>query len=44
MKLTTWNIRGLGSKRKPRNLNNRIKEEKPNMVFIKETECSIDKI
>ena len=28
MKLTTWNIRGLGSKRKQRNLSNRMKEEK----------------
>lgn len=44
MKLTTWNISGLGSKRKQRNLSNRMKEEKPNMVFIQETKCSIDKI
>ena len=40
----TWNIRGLGSKRKQRNLSNRIKEEKLGMVFIQETKCSIDKI
>lgn len=44
MKLTTWNIRGLGSKRKQRNLSNTMKEEKPDMVFILETKCSIDKI
>ena len=44
MKLTTWNIRGLGSKRKQRNLSNRMKEEKPNLVFIQETKCSLDKI
>lgn len=44
MKLTTWNIKGLGSKRKQRNLSNRIKEEKPDMVFIQETKCSIEKI
>lgn len=44
MKLTTWNIRGLGSKRKQRNLNNRIKEENLDMVFIQETKCSIDKL
>jgi len=44
MKLTTWNIRGLGSKRKQRNLSNKIKEEKPDMVFIQETKCSVDKI
>ena len=40
----TWNIRVLGSKRKQRNISNRIKEEKPDMVFIEETKCSIDKI
>ena len=44
MKLTTCNIRGLGSKRKQRNLNNRMKEEKPDMMFIQETKFSIDKI
>ena len=44
MKLTTWNIRGLGSKRKQINLSNRMKEEKPDMVPIQETKCSIDKI
>eukprot|EP00253_Pinus_taeda_P026444 PITA_26444 len=44
MKLTTWNIRGLGSRRKQRNPSNRIKEEKPNMVFSQETKCSMDKI
>lgn len=44
MKLTTWNIRGLGSKRKRRNLSNRIKEEKLDMVFIQETKYLIDKI
>eukprot|EP00253_Pinus_taeda_P021718 PITA_21718 len=44
MKLTTWNIRGLGSRRKQRNLSNKIKEEKPDMVFIQETKCSMEKI
>jgi len=44
MKLTTWNIMGLGSKRKQRNLSNRIKEEKLDMVFIQETKCSVEKI
>jgi len=43
MKLTSWTIRGLGSKRKQRNLNNRMKEEKPDMIFIQETKCSIKK-
>lgn len=44
MKFITWNIRGLVSKRKQRNLSNRIKEENPDMVFTQETKCSIDKI
>eukprot|EP00253_Pinus_taeda_P017178 PITA_17178 len=44
MKLTTWNIRGLGSRRKQRNLSNRIKEEKLDMIFIQKTKCSMEKI
>ena len=44
MKITTWNIRGLGSRRKQRNLSNRIRKEKPNIVFIQETKCSVEKI
>lgn len=44
MKLTTWNIRGLGSKRKQRNISNRMKVEKPDMIFIQETKCSLEKI
>lgn len=44
MKLTTWNIRGTGNRRKQRILSNRIKEEKRDMVFIQETKCSMDKI
>ena len=44
MKITTWNIRGLGSRRKQRNLGNRIKEENPDIVFIQETKCSVEKI
>jgi len=43
MKLTTWNIRGIGNRRKQRNLRNRIKEENLDMVFIQETKCSTDK-
>lgn len=42
--MITWNIKGIGSRKKQRNLNNRIKEEKPDMVFIQETKCSMDKI
>ena len=44
MKITTWNIRGLGSKRKQRNLGSRIREEKPDIVFIQETKCYVEKI
>ena len=44
MKLPTWNIRGLGSKRKQRNLSNRMKVENLDMIFIQETKCSIKKI
>jgi len=44
MKLTYWNIRGLGSKRKQRMLNNRMKQETPNIMFIQETKCSIQKV
>ena len=44
MKLTIWNIRGLGSKRKQRNLSNRMKVEKLDMIFIQETKSSIEKI
>lgn len=44
MKLTAHNIRGLGNRRKQRNLSNRIKEQKPDMVFIQETKCSMHKI
>lgn len=44
MKLTTWNIRGIGNRRKQRNLSIRMKEEKLDMVFVQETKCLMDKI
>ena len=44
IKFTSWNIRGLGSKRKQRILSNRMKQEAPDMIFIQETKCSIQKI
>jgi len=44
MKFTTWNIRGIGNRRKQRYLSNRMKEEKLDMVFIQETKCSMEKI
>jgi len=44
MKITTWNIKGLGSRRKHRNLSNKIKEEKPDIVFIQEIKCSVENV
>ena len=44
MKFTSWNIRGLGSKRKQRLLSNRMKQVAPDVIFIQETKCSIQKI
>ena len=44
MKCTSWNIRDLGSKRKQRMLSNRMKQKAPDIIFIQETKCSIQKI
>eukprot|EP00253_Pinus_taeda_P034929 PITA_34929 len=44
MKFTSWNIKGLGSKRKQRLLSYRMKQDMPDMIFIQETKCSIWKI
>jgi len=44
MNFTSWNIKGLGSKRKQIILSNRMKQEALNMIFIQETRCSIQKI
>ena len=44
MKFTSWNIIGLGSKRKQRILSNKMKQEAPDMIFIWETKCSIQKV
>ena len=44
MKFTSWNIRGIDSKRKQRILSNRMKQEALDMIFIQETKCSIKKI
>jgi len=43
MKFTSWNIIGLGSKRKQIMLSNRMKLAMPNIIFIQETKCSIQK-
>ena len=44
MKFTSWNIRGLGSKRKQRMLSNRLKHEALDIIFIHETKCYIQKL
>ena len=44
MKFTSWNIRGLGSKRKQRLISNIMKQTTPDVIFIQEIECSIQKI
>jgi len=35
MELTIWNVRGVGSRRKQRNLSNIMKEEKLDMVSFR---------
>ena len=44
MKFISWNIRGLGSKRKQMLLSNRMKQAPSDVIFILETKCSIQKI
>ncbi len=44
MKITSWNIRGLGSKRKQRFLSSRMRQAMPDIIFIQETKCSIQKV
>lgn len=44
MKFISWNIRSLGSKRKQRLHSNRMKQVAPDIIFIQETKCSIQKL
>lgn len=44
MKHISWNIRGLGSKRKQRMLSHKMKLASPDIIFIQETKCSIQKL
>jgi len=44
MKFTSWNIRGLGGRRKQRLLSNRMKQASLDVIFIQETKCSVQKI
>ena len=40
MKILTWNIRGCNHPRKIRTLARKIKQEKPDILFLQETKCS----
>lgn len=42
MKLTSWNVRGLNSPRKHRMIKNMIKQERPQICFLRETKCNSD--
>jgi exonuclease III len=44
MKIITWNIRGLNNPRKQRILTNRLRKEQPDLCFIQETKCTVDRI
>jgi exonuclease III len=44
MKIITWNIRGLNNPRKQRILKNRLRKEQPDLCFIQETKCTLDKM
>ena len=44
MKFKTWNIRGLNNPRKKRILKNKLRKEQPDLCFIQETECVVDRM
>ena len=47
MKFISWNIRGCGNPRKWKSLDQKIKQENPDILFLQETKCSsesMDKI
>jgi exonuclease III len=44
MKIINWNIRGLNSPRKQRILKNRLRKEQPDLCFIQETKCNLDRM
>jgi len=44
MKFSSWNISGLGSKRKQGLISNRIKQEALNMIFIQDTNVPFEKL
>ena len=44
MKVLSWNIRGLNSKGKQRNLKKKLQEEKPQVMLIQETKVTGHKL
>jgi exonuclease III len=44
MKIITWNIRGLNSPQKQRILKNRQRKEQPDLCFIQEKKCIVDRM
>ena len=42
MKIITWNIRGVNNPRKVKTLRNKLRKEKPNVLFLQETKCGSD--
>jgi exonuclease III len=44
MNIITWNIRGLNNPRKKRILRNRLRKEQPDLCFIQDTKCTVDKM
>jgi exonuclease III len=44
MKIITWNIRGLNNPRKKIILKNKLRKEQPDLCFIQETKCTVDRM
>ena len=40
MNIISWNIKGCGNPRKWKTLNQKIKQETPDILFLQETKCS----
>ena len=44
MKIVSWNIRGCKHPRKIKNLTRKVKQEKPDVLFLQETKCNSEVI
>ena len=44
MKIITWNIRGLNNPQKKRILKNILRKEEPDLCFIQEPKCIVDRM